>query len=425
MANASDTRIAVIGLGYVGLPLAVAFGRLHPTVGYDLSASRVEALGRGHDATREVDDAALAAADQLSFTADAASIADCNIYIVAVPTPVDNHNHPDLTPLLGASETVGRALKRGDLVIFESTVYPGATEEECVPLLERISGLAFNTDFTVGYSPERINPGDTAHSLANVVKVTAGSTDAAAERVDTLYREIVQAGTHRVSTIRVAEASKVIENTQRDLNIALVNELALIFGRLGIDTEEVLEAAGTKWNFLPFRPGLVGGHCIGVDPYYLTYKAEEVGYHPEVILAGRRINDRMGQYVATEVVKRMLQRRIHVAAARVLVLGLAFKENCADTRNTRVIDIIRELEGFGAHVEVHDPWVDADDARAEYGLELVAEPTVGGYDAVVLAVAHDQFAARGAAGIRALCRDGAVLYDVKSLLPRDAVDGRL
>ena len=420
-----DIRIAVIGLGYVGLPLAVAFGRRHGTLGFDIDAVRVAGLQRGDDHTRELSADELRAATRLRYSADAADLAGCNVHIITVPTPVDAYKRPDLSALEASSRAVGASLQRGGVVIFESTVYPGATEEICVPILEAVSGLRYREDFHVGYSPERINPGDKQHRLENTLKVTAGSSDAAAEFVDALYRDIVEAGTHRVSSIRVAEAAKVIENTQRDVNIALVNELALIFDRLGIDTHEVLEAAGTKWNFLPFRPGLVGGHCIGVDPYYLTHKAQEIGYHPEVILAGRRINDAMGLHVAQRVVKLMQQRGIQTAGARVLVLGLAFKENCPDLRNTRVIDVVRELESYSIEVDVHDPWVAPAYAQHEYGLTPVAAPQAGTYDAVVLAVAHTQFRELGSAGLRAFGKPGAVLFDVKAILPADAVDARL
>lgn len=420
-----EIRIAVIGLGYVGLPLAVAFGRRHETLGFDIDAVRVEGLQRGDDHTRELSPDELRAATRLRYSADAADLAGCNVHIVTVPTPVDAYKRPDLSALEASSRAVGASLQRGGVVIFESTVYPGATEEICVPILEAVSGLRYREDFHVGYSPERINPGDKQHRLENTLKVTAGSSDAAAEFVDALYRDIVEAGTHRVSSIRVAEAAKVIENTQRDVNIALVNELALIFDRLGIDTHEVLEAAGTKWNFLPFRPGLVGGHCIGVDPYYLTHKAQEIGYHPEVILAGRRINDSMGLHVAQRVVKLMQQRGIQTAGARVLVLGLAFKENCPDLRNTRVIDVVRELQSYSIEVDVHDPWVAPAYAQHEYGLTPIAAPQAGTYDAVVLAVAHTQFRELGGDGLRAFGKPGAVLFDVKAILPADAVDARL
>ena len=408
--------IAVIGLGYVGLPLAVEFGKRRAVVGFDINATRIGELREGHDGTLETDPEELAAARHLSFTTNTADIADCAIYIVTVPTPIDRHKRPDLTPLIKASETVGKVLKQGDIVIYESTVYPGATEEDCVPVLERVSGLAFNADFFCGYSPERINPGDKEHRLPTIRKVTSGSTPEIAEEVDALYREIITAGTYKAQSIKVAEAAKVIENTQRDLNIALVNELAIIFNKMGIDTLSVLEAAGTKWNFLPFRPGLVGGHCIGVDPYYLTHKAEAIGYTPHVILAGRRINDGLGAYVAGEMVKAMMKRRIQDGGARVLVMGLTFKENCPDLRNTRVVDVIAGLEEYGVEVDVHDPWADPDEARAEYGIELVGELEAGAYDGIVLAVGHREFADMGRAGIRSFGRNDALLYDLKGIV---------
>ncbi|MBS0558348.1 MAG: nucleotide sugar dehydrogenase [Proteobacteria bacterium] len=420
-----DVRLAVIGLGYVGLPLAVGFGRQLPTLGFDINAARIAELNAHSDHTLETSPEELKAATRLSFSADAKELAACNTFIVTVPTPIDDAKRPDLTPLEAASRTVGRAIRRGGVVIFESTVYPGATEEVCVPIIERESGLKYNVDFFAGYSPERINPGDRQHRLETILKVTSGSTPETADFVDALYRRVVKAGTHKASSIRVAEAAKVIENTQRDLNIALINELSLIFHRLGIDTLEVLEAAGTKWNFLPFRPGLVGGHCIGVDPYYLTHKAQQIGYHPEVILSGRRINDGMGEHVAHRVIKLMVQRRIHAAQSKVLVLGLAFKENCPDLRNTRVVDVVNELRSYHADVDVYDPWVGATEARHEYGLELTPELVPGKYDAVILAVAHRQFVEMGTAKIRALGKPGAVLFDVKQVLPRDQVDGRL
>ena len=420
-----QTRVAVIGLGYVGLPLAVGFGHRLPTLGFDINQARIAELRAHRDHTLEVSPDELEATPQLRFSADPRDLAACNVFIVTVPTPIDDAKRPDLSPLEAASRTVGKAIARGGVVVFESTVYPGATEEVCVPIIERESGLEYNVDFYAGYSPERINPGDRQHRLETIMKVTSGSTPEAADFVDALYRTIITAGTHKASSIRVAEAAKVIENTQRDLNIALVNELALIFHRLGIDTSEVLAAAGTKWNFLPFRPGLVGGHCIGVDPYYLTHKAQQIGYHPEVILSGRRINDGMGQHVAQRVIKLMTQRRIHAVGANVLVLGLAFKENCPDLRNTRVVDVVREFESYHATVDVHDPWVDADEARHEYGLELVAELEPGKYDAVILAVAHRQFVELGAERIRALGKPGCVLFDVKQALPRASVDDRL
>jgi UDP-N-acetyl-D-glucosamine/UDP-N-acetyl-D-galactosamine dehydrogenase len=421
----NDIRIAVIGLGYVGLPLAVAFGRKHPTVGFDIDANRIAELGRHHDQTLEMSEQELKAATQLECTDDAARLAACNVFIVTVPTPIDDYKRPDLRPLESASRTVGRAISRGGVAIFESTVYPGATEEVCVPIIERESGLKFNHDFHAGYSPERINPGDKEHRLETILKVTSGSTPEAADFIDALYAGIIRAGTHKASSIRVAEAAKVIENTQRDVNIALINELSLIFHRLGIDTHEVLQAAGTKWNFLPFRPGLVGGHCIGVDPYYLTHKAQQIGYHPEVILAGRRINDSMGGHVAQRVVKLMQQRDIRTAGAKVLLLGLAFKENCPDLRNTRVTDIIDELGTYNVDVDVHDPWIAPAQARHEYGIDPVAQPAAGHYDAIVLAVAHREFVALGADGVRAFGKPGAVLFDVKRALPRQSVDGCL
>lgn len=424
-APPATPRIAVLGLGYVGLPLAAAFGRLEATVGFDIDEGRIAELREGHDRTLELDGDELAAAAHLTLSSDPAALSTCNVFIVTVPTPIDDSNRPDLTALKRASETVGRALKPGDVVVYESTVYPGATEEDCVPVLERVSGLMFNTDFFAGYSPERANPGDREHRLATITKVTSGSTPEVADFVDALYRRVVTAGTHKAPSIRVAEAAKVIENTQRDLNIALVNELAIIFNRLGIDTQAVLEAAGTKWNFLPFRPGLVGGHCIGVDPYYLTHKAQQVGYHPEVILAGRRINDGMGRYVVSQLVKAMLKKRIHVDGARVLILGLAFKENCPDLRNTRVIDIVRELKEYGAQVDVHDPWVDAEEARHEYGIELIETPEAGAYDAIVLAVAHQQFRSMTGGQVANLGKPNALVYDLKQGFASEDCDLRL
>jgi len=422
---ASPPRLGILGLGYVGLPLAAAFGRHFDTVGFDIDPDRIAELARGHDRTREVPDAELAAAGRLRLSASPEDLRDCNVYIVTVPTPIDEAQRPDLTPLLSACRLLGRMLAPGDLVVFESTVYPGTTEEVCVPVLEEASGLVFNRDFFCGYSPERINPGDHARRVTDIVKLTSGSTPETAERVDALYRTIIRAGTFKTSSIRVAEAAKVIENVQRDVNIALVNELALIFQRLGIDTLEVLEAAGTKWNFLPFRPGLVGGHCIGVDPYYLTHKAEVTGYHPELILAARRINSRMGTYVADRVIRLMSERGRAIAGARVLVLGLAFKENCPDLRNTRVVDIVRELAAAGAQVDVYDPWADAAEAERTCHLRLLAEIPAGVYDALIVAVAHRQFQAMGAERIRAFGKPGAVLYDVKAVLPSAAVDERL
>ncbi|MCC7220127.1 MAG: Vi polysaccharide biosynthesis UDP-N-acetylglucosamine C-6 dehydrogenase TviB [Candidatus Contendobacter sp.] len=425
MFDLNTTQIGVVGLGYVGLPLAVEFGKHFPTLGLDINAARIRELQAGTDSTLEVATNDLRQAGQLRYTHHAEDLADCTVYIVTVPTPVDEYKRPDFAPLISASTTVGKLLKPGDVTVYESTVYPGATEEVCVPILERASGLRFNADFFAGYSPERINPGDREHRLTTIRKVTSGSTPEAATFVDALYQRIISAGTHPASSIRVAEAAKVIENTQRDVNIALINELALLFNRLGIDTEEVLLAAGTKWNFLPFRPGLVGGHCIGVDPYYLTHKAQQIGFHPEMILAGRRVNDGMGAYVAQRVVKLMTQQRMPVMDARVLVLGLAFKENCPDLRNTRVVDIVQEFRDYHAQVDVYDPWVDRQEAQREYGIDLVAAPKPGHYDAMILAVAHRQFRELGAAGLRALGKPGAVLFDVKYLLPAGEVDGRL
>jgi len=423
--TANVKTIAVIGLGYVGLPLAVEFGKVRRVIGFDINASRIDALRLGHDATLEVTNDELATADQLAFTSDPADLAAASIYIVTVPTPIDAHKRPDLTPLLKASEMLGGLLKHGDIVIYESTVYPGATEEDCVPVLERASGLTFNVDFFAGYSPERINPGDKAHRLPDICKVTSGSTPEIAEEVDQLYASIITAGTYKAESIGIAEAAKVIENTQRDLNIALVNELAMIFNRMGIDTNAVLKAAGTKWNFLPFQPGLVGGHCIGVDPYYLTHKAEAIGYHPQIILAGRRINDGMGAYVAGQLVKAMLKRRLQVDGARVLILGLTFKENCPDLRNTRVIDVIAELREYGVHVDVHDPWVDAADVQQEYGLALVTTPEPEAYDGVILAVVHNSYREAGAAALRGYGSPGHVFCDLKSVFKRDESDLRL
>jgi UDP-N-acetyl-D-glucosamine/UDP-N-acetyl-D-galactosamine dehydrogenase len=423
--NLRNCRIAVIGLGYVGLPLAVEFGRHFATVGFDIKKDRIDELRAGNDSTLEVSRKELSAANKLLFSTQLSDLRRCHVYIVTVPTPIDEYKRPDLRPLIGASATVGKVLKKGDVVIYESTVYPGCTEEVCVPVLERESGLKFNRDFFAGYSPERINPGDKEHRLPSIRKVTSGSTPQVAEFVDSLYRSIVTAGTHRASSIKVAEAAKVIENTQRDVNIALINELALIFNRLGIDTEEVLRAAGSKWNFLPFRPGLVGGHCIGVDPYYLTHKAQEIGYNPEMILAGRRLNDNMPIYVAAEIVKLMTRKRIHVNGARVLVLGMTFKENCPDIRNSKVIDVIRELNKYGARIDVYDPWADPKECKHEYGIRPVPRLARHRYDAAIIAVAHREFRELQAAGIRRLCRRNHVLYDVKHVLAASEVDGRL
>ena len=418
-------KIALIGLGYVGLPLAVEFGKKYETIGFDINRARVNELKQGKDRTLEVDEAELAEAVQLSFTDDPEEVRDCNIFIITVPTPIDEHKRPDLTPLVKSSETIGKLLTKEDIVVYESTVYPGATEEVCVPILEQQSRLIFNKDFYCGYSPERINPGDKKHRVTTIQKVTSGSTPESAEKVDALYRGIITAGTYLASSIKVAEAAKVIENTQRDVNIALINELALIFNRLGIDTEEVLKAAETKWNFLPFRPGLVGGHCIGVDPYYLTHKATEVGYHPEMILAGRRLNDNMGSYVVEQIAKLMTRKRFHVVDSNILIMGLTFKENCPDLRNTRVVDLVREFQYFNCQVDVYDPWVDKDEAFEEYGICPIDEPQVNRYDAVVLAVAHDEFVEKEAEYFHSLGKEQHVLYDIKYLLNNDETDGRL
>jgi UDP-N-acetyl-D-galactosamine dehydrogenase len=420
-----DTRIGIIGLGYVGLPLAVEFGKRYPTVGFDIKAGRIAELESGKDATLETTSEELASAKHLTFTTDKSALANCNAFIVTVPTPVGKNNRPLLAPLKGASETVGSVLKKGDVVVYESTVYPGCTEEYCVPILEGRSGLKFNKDFFAGYSPERINPGDKEHRLPSIKKITSGSTPEIADYVDALYGSIITAGTHKAASLKVAEAAKVIENTQRDINIALINELSQIFNRLGIDTEDVLKAAGTKWNFLNFKPGLVGGHCIGVDPYYLTYKAEEIGYRPEMILAGRRLNDSMAEYVATRVIKLMIARNIQPSGSRVLCLGLTFKENCPDVRNTKVADVVKDLQSFGCRVDVHDPWADAREAEHEYGIRIVANPERGAYDAIVVAVAHREFVALGPKGVRAFGSPNVVIFDIKHVLPKDASDARL
>ena len=425
MFDLEKVRIGVIGLGYVGLPLAVEFGKKFPTVGLDINEARVAELKSGKDSSLEVEPEELVAVPHLSYTSSLDDIRDCNIYIVTVPTPINQHKQPDLTPLIGASHALGKVIKKGDIAIFESTVYPGATEEDCVPIMEAESGLTFNQDFFVGYSPERINPGDKEHRLPTIKKVTSGSTPEVADFVDELYRTIITAGTHKASSIKVAEAAKVIENTQRDVNIALINELSLIFNRLGIDTLEVLEAAGSKWNFLPFRPGLVGGHCIGVDPYYLTHKAQAIGYQPEIILAGRRLNDSMGAYVVHSIVKMMMKRGIASSNSKALVLGLTFKENCPDLRNTRVVDIVSEFQDYGAEVDVYDPWVSSEEAEEEYGLRPIKELKEGTYDAVILAVAHKEFADMGSEKIRSLCKENGVLFDVKNVLPVSEVDARL
>lgn len=425
MNTLNDLKVAIIGLGYVGLPLAVEFGKKRSVTGFDINAARIAALKSGQDSTLEVSEEELREAEGLRYTTDVQDLKACNLFIVTVPTPIDEHKRPDLTPLIKASETVGKVLKKGDIVVYESTVYPGATEEDCVPVLEKYSGLKFNQDFYAGYSPERINPGDKAHRVSNIRKVTSGSTPEVAELVDQLYRQIITAGTHKAQSIKVAEAAKVIENTQRDLNIALINELAIIFNRMEIDTEAVLLAAGTKWNFLPFRPGLVGGHCIGVDPYYLTHKAQSIGYHPEIILAGRRLNDGMGAYVVSQVVKSMLKRRIHVEGARVLVMGLTFKENCPDLRNTRVVDIVQELQEFNVLADVYDPWIDIKEAEHEYGITPITSLENGVYDAIIIAVAHDQFKSMGVKAIKDLGKADHVLYDLKYVVSREDSDLRL
>jgi len=420
----SEIKIAIIGLGYVGLPLAVEFGKKYQTLGFDINRDRVDELKSGTDSTLEVSDKELAETIMLTFSTEVTDLTSCNIYIVTVPTPIDTHKQPDLTPLIKASEMLGEVIGEGDIIVYESTVYPGATEEECIPVVESVSGLIFNKDFYAGYSPERINPGDKEHRVTNILKVTSGSTPGIAEKIDQLYASIVTAGTHKASSIKVAEAAKVIENTQRDVNIALINELSIIFNKLDIDTLEVLEAAGTKWNFLPFRPGLVGGHCIGVDPYYLTHKAQMVGYHPEMILAGRRLNDGMGQYVVSQLIKKMLHKKIQVESANILIMGLTFKENCPDLRNTRVIDIIAELEEYNVNIDVTDPWCSTEQTKQVYGLELI-EPKQNYYDAIIVAVAHDEFKQMGEETIHALGKEEHVLYDLKYILPKSCVDMRL
>ena len=421
----SNIKLAIIGLGYVGLPLAVEFSKIRSVVGFDINQKRIDQLNAGQDSTLETEPEELLAAQFLSFTTSPSDLKDCNCFVITVPTPIDQFKRPDLEPLIKASETVGKVLKAGDLVIYESTVYPGCTEEDCVPVLEKFSGLKFNHDFFCGYSPERINPGDKEHRVTTIKKVTSGSTPEVADLVDKLYKQIITAGTHKASSIKVAEAAKVIENTQRDLNIALINELAVIFNRMGIDTEAVLEAAGSKWNFLPFRPGLVGGHCIGVDPYYLTHKAESIGYHPQIILAGRRLNDSMGAYVVSQLVKAMTKRRLQVEGARILVMGLAFKENCPDLRNTRVVDIVKELQDYNCKVDVYDPWISTEEAFHEYGISLVTKPGLGTYVAIIVAVAHNQFREMGSEAIRSLGVPGHVLYDLKYLFPVQESDLRL
>ena len=425
MLKLSDLKIAVIGLGYVGLPLAVEFGKKVPVIGFDIHNKRIEELQSGQDHTLEVSPEELQQANQLSYSANLDDLKSCNFFIVTVPTPIDDYKQPDLTPLIKASTSIGHVLKKGDVVVYESTVYPGATEEDCIPVLEKVSGLKFNQDFFAGYSPERINPGDKLHRVTNILKITSGSTPEVADFVDQVYNLIIEAGTHKATSIKVAEAAKVIENTQRDVNIALINELAVIFNKMGIDTEAVLKAAGTKWNFLPFRPGLVGGHCIGVDPYYLTHKAQSIGYHPEIILAGRRLNDGMGAYVVTQLVKAMIKKKIQVEGAKVLVLGLSFKENCPDIRNTKIIDIVNELTEYNIAADVYDPWVDTQEAQHEYGITPIASLEQGQYDAVILAVAHEQFKAMGATDIRALAKPEHILYDLKYVLEQSESDIRL
>ncbi len=423
--NLNDVKIAIVGLGYVGLPLAVEFGKKYQTLGFDINKGRILELQQGTDSTLEVSDEELAATPNLSYSCEVAELKTANVYIVTVPTPIDKHKQPDLTPLIKASEMLGKVVNKDDIIIYESTVYPGATEEACIPVVERVSGLVYNQDFYAGYSPERINPGDKEHRVTNILKVTSGSTPEIATLVDNLYRSIITAGTHKASSIKVAEAAKVIENTQRDVNIALINELSIIFNKLNIDTLEVLEAAGTKWNFLPFRPGLVGGHCIGVDPYYLTHKAQSVGYHPEMILAGRRLNDGMGAYVVSQLVKNMLHKRIQVEDANVLIMGLTFKENCPDLRNTKIVDIISELKEYNINVDVTDPWCSSKEAEHEYNLSLTEQPSNNHYDAIILAVSHDEFKTMGVDNIRALGKNNHVLYDLKYVLPKESVDMRL
>ena len=425
MFSLENTNIAIIGLGYVGLPLAVEFSKKYPVIGFDINQSRIAELTSGTDSTLEVSDEELADAKMLSFSSDKSVLSEANVFIVTVPTPIDKHKHPDLTPLIKASEMLGGIVKKNDIIIYESTVYPGATEEDCIPVVEHVSGLTFNQDFFAGYSPERINPGDKEHRVTNIMKVTSGSTPEIATFVDELYNTIIEAGTHKATSIKVAEAAKVIENTQRDVNIALINELALIFNKLGIDTLDVLEAAGTKWNFLPFRPGLVGGHCIGVDPYYLTHKAQSIGYNPEMILAGRRLNDNMGEYVVSQLVKTMVKKGIRIKAANVLVMGLTFKENCPDLRNTKVVDIVSELHEYNMNVDILDPWCSSEEAQHEYGLSTIKEAEKGKYDAVILSVAHNEFKVMGADEIRALGKESSIVYDLKYVLPKDAVDMRL
>lgn len=425
MFDVNTIKIAVIGLGYVGLPLAVEFGKQHTVVGFDINTDRITELNAGIDRTLEVSNEELTQATYLSYSSDISALKDCNFFIVTVPTPIDKYKQPDLTPLVNASKAIGGLLKKNDIVVYESTVYPGATEEICIPVLEKISNLTFNQDFYAGYSPERINPGDKEHRVTNILKVTAGSTPEVADFVDEVYNLIITAGTYKASSIKVAEAAKVIENTQRDVNIALINELAVIFNKMGIDTQAVLEAAGTKWNFLPFRPGLVGGHCIGVDPYYLTHKAQAIGYNPEIILAGRRLNDGMGAYVSTQLIKTMIKRSIQVSSAKVLVLGLSFKENCPDVRNTKIIDIVKELQEYNVDVDVYDPWVNAVEAKQEYGITPIDQPIPNHYDGIILAVAHQEFVDMGINNIRKLGKDTHIIYDLKYIFAKEDTDLRL
>ena len=425
MLQLSDLKIAIIGLGYVGLPLAVEFGKQVPVIGFDIHQKRIDELKSGQDHTLEVSPEELKQASKLSYSADLAELKDCNFFIVTVPTPIDDFKQPDLTPLIKASTSIGQVLKKGDVVVYESTVYPGATEEVCIPVLEKQSGLTFNQDFFAGYSPERINPGDKLHRVTNILKITSGSTPEIADFVDQVYNLVIEAGTHKAPSIKVAEAAKVIENTQRDVNIALINELALIFNKLGIDTEDVLKAAGTKWNFLPFRPGLVGGHCIGVDPYYLTHKAQSVGLHPEIILAARRLNDRMGEYIATQLIKEMVKKRIQVVGSKILVMGLSFKENCPDIRNTKIIDMVKALKEYDLDLDIYDPWVDAQEVKSEYGLAPIQSLQSNQYDAIILAVAHDQFTQMAAQDFHTLGKEQYVLFDLKYVLDKEESSIRL
>jgi len=421
----AELKIAIIGLGYVGLPLAVEFGKKVSVVGFDISAKRIDELRNGQDHTLEVSPHELQQANQLTFTSELENLKDCNFFIVTVPTPIDDYKQPDLTPLIKASTSIGQVLKKGDVVVYESTVYPGATEEACIPVLEQVSGLKFNQDFFAGYSPERINPGDKLHRVTNILKITSGSTPEVAEFVDQVYNLVIEAGTHKATSIKVAEAAKVIENTQRDVNIALINELAVIFNKMGIDTEAVLQAAGTKWNFLPFRPGLVGGHCIGVDPYYLTHKAQSLGLHPEIILAARRLNDRMGEYVATQLIKEMVKQRIQVVGSKILVMGLSFKENCPDIRNTKIIDMVNALKEYDLDIDIYDPWVDEAEVKSEYGLVPIPHLEKGHYDAIVIAVAHEEFKQMSEQDLKKICKDKNVIYDLKHILPKEVISLRL